>query len=356
MKKDFGSDEKSALEAKSAAAELAFAPMMFQASRALRDLGILEALVEHDEDGRSFDELVSASKVSRYGVSVLLDAGLSIGLVRMESERFFLTKTGSFWIRDPMTRVNTDFINDVCYRGMFHLREAIESGKPAGLQVFGDWPTIYERVLDLPERVQESWFAFDHYYSDLVFPLALPIVFANKPASIMDIGGNTGKWALACTRHDPDVKVTIVDLPKQIKIAMQNAQDAGVGDRVDGVMVDLLDASQELPKDRDVIWMSQFLDCFSKPEIVSILSRAREAMNADSRVYILEAYWDRQKFSASSYSLNATSLYFTCLANGNSRMYHSEDMHQLIREAGLEVEHEHDNLGVSHTLTICRKP
>jgi hypothetical protein len=356
MKKDFGSDSKSALEAKSAAAELAFAPMMFQASRALRDLGILEALVDHDEDGRSLDELVSASNVTPYGGSVLLDAGLSIGLVRMESERFFLTKTGYFWIRDPMTRVNTDFINDVCYRGMFHLREAIESGKPAGLQVFGDWPTIYKGVLNLPERVQESWFAFDHYYSDLVFPLALPIVFANKPASIMDIGGNTGKWALACTRHDADVKVTIVDLPKQIKIAMQNAQAAGVGDRVDGVVVDLLDASQELPKDRDLIWMSQFLDCFSKPEIVSILSRVREAMNAGSRVYILEAYWDRQKFSASSYSLNATSLYFTCLANGNSRMYHSKDMHQLIREAGLDVEQEHDNLGVSHTLTICRKP
>jgi hypothetical protein len=78
-------------------------------------------------------------------------------------------------------------------------------------------------------------------------------------------------------------------------------------------------------------------------------------MSAESRVYILEAYWDRQKFSASSYSLNATSLYFTCLANGNSRMYHSEDMYQLIREAALEVEAEHDNLGVSHTLTICRK-
>jgi len=355
MKKDFGSDERSALEAKSTAAELAFAPMMFQAARALRDLGILEALVEHDQDGLCLDELASECGLSRYGVSVLLDAGLSIGLVRMESERFFLTKTGYFWIRDSMTLANTNFVNDVCYEGMFHLREAIESGNPAGLQVFGDWPTIYAGLFELPDNVQESWFAFDHYYSDLVFPGVLPIVFAHKPASILDIGGNTGKWALACTAHDPEVKVTVVDLPKQIKVAMQHAEEAGAGDRVDGVTVNLSDASQELPKARDVIWMSQFLDCFSESEIVSILTRVREAMNADSRAYILEAYWDRQKFSASSYSINATSLYFTCLANGNSRMYHSEDMHHLIREAGLEVEQEHDNLGVSHTLTICRK-
>jgi len=356
MKRDFGSDEKSALEAKSAAAELAFAPMMFQASRALRDLGILEALVEHGRDGRSLDELVSELRLPRYGVSVLLDAGLSIGLVRMESERFFLTKTGYFWIRDPMTRINTDFINDVCYQGMFHLREAIESGNPAGLQVFGNWPTIYEGLFELPDNVQDSWFAFEHYYSDLVFPAVLPIVFANKPASLLDIGGNTGKWALACTAYDPDIRVTIVDLPTQIEVAMRNAEEAGVGDRVDGLAVNLSDASQPLPKDQDVIWMSQFLDCFSKPDIASILTRVRHAMNTDSRVYILEAYWDRQKFSASSYSLNAMSLYFTCLANGSSRMYHSEDMHQLIREAALDVEAEYDNLGVSHTLTICRKP
>ena len=355
MKKDFGSDERSAVAAKSAAAELAFAPVMFQASRALRDLGILEALLDHEEEGRSLDELVLERGLSRYGLSVLLDAGLSIGLVRMEAERFFLTKTGYFWIRDPMTRVNADFINDVCYQGMFHLHEAIESGKPAGLRMFGDWPTIYSGVFELPDDVRQSWFAFEHYHSDRVFPAALPIVFANEPASILDIGGNTGKWALACTEHDPDVRVTIVDLPRQIEAALDNAKAAGVGDRIDGVVVDLLDASQELPKNRDAIWMSQFLDCFSEPEIVSILTRVRESMNADSRVYILETYWDRQKFTASSYSLNGTSLYFTCLANGNSRMYHSEDMRDLIREAELEVEQEYDNLGVSHTLTICRK-
>jgi hypothetical protein len=101
--------------------------------------------------------------------------------------------------------------------------------------------------------------------------------------------------------------------------------------------------------------MSQFLDCFSEEEILGILDRAASVMNDSSILYILELFWDRQKYEASSYSLNATSLYFTCLANGNSRMYHSADMYRLIEKAGLKIMESTDHIGVSHTLVRCRK-
>jgi len=78
-------------------------------------------------------------------------------------------------------------------------------------------------------------------------------------------------------------------------------------------------------------------------------------MDEHSSLYILELFWDRQKYEASSYSLNATSLYFTCLANGNSRMYHSTDMYRMIEAAGLSVEESTDHIGISHTLVRCRK-
>jgi len=41
MKENIGSDKKSALQAKFDAQKIAFAPIMFQAAKALRDLGIL---------------------------------------------------------------------------------------------------------------------------------------------------------------------------------------------------------------------------------------------------------------------------------------------------------------------------
>ena len=78
-------------------------------------------------------------------------------------------------------------------------------------------------------------------------------------------------------------------------------------------------------------------------------------MTADSRLYILETFWDRQAYEAGAYCVNATSIYFTAMANGNSRMYHSKDMMRLIQEAGMYVDQDTDDLGLGHTLLACKK-
>ena len=102
---------------------------------------------------------------------MLLEASLTIGsvLVDKNTDRFSLSKIGWFLINDPATRVNIDFNHDVNYQGWFDLEEALVKGKPAGLKYFGEWPTIYEALSQLPEQVQKSWFGFDHFYSDSSF-------------------------------------------------------------------------------------------------------------------------------------------------------------------------------------------
>ena len=50
-----------------------------------------------------------------------------------------------------------------------------------------------------------------------------------------------------------------------------------------------------------------------------------------------------------------TSLYFTAIANGNSKMYHSECMERLVEKAGMKVETIHDNLGQGgHSIMVCK--
>lgn len=77
-------------------------------------------------------------------------------------------------------------------------------------------------------------------------------------------------------------------------------------------------------------------------------------MTPDSRLYIMETLWDRQRFEPAALCLTLTSLYFTAIANGNSKMYHSEDMERLVNLAGLEVETIHDHLGQGHSILVCR--
>ena len=49
-----------------------------------------------------------------------------------------------------------------------------------------------------------------------------------------------------------------------------------------------------------------------------------------------------------------TSLYFTVMANGNSKMYHSDDMVRLVERAGMAVDKVHDGLGQGHSILICK--
>lgn len=355
MKPDYGKDDLSALKAKTEAQKIAFGPVMFQAARSLRELGILEQVGKTGKQGATTEEISSATGISPYGVEVLLDAGLSMGLVRLEHGRYIMTKIGFFILHDNLTSVNMDFVHHTCYKAMYYLLDSVRTGKPEGLKVLGNWETVYQGLTELPEEVTKSWFGFDHFYSDNVFQEVLPVIFAEKPGRIMDVGGNTGKWARICLEYDPDVEVTIVDLPKTLKNALELASREPYFHRLHGHPMDVLDKKNEFPEGYDVIWMSQFLDCFSGEEILSILQRAAKAMNEHSSLYILELFWDRQKYEASTYSLNATSLYFTCIANGNSRMYHSEDFLEIIEKAGLIVESITDHLGISHTLLKCRK-
>jgi len=344
-----------AFQAISEAQKLAFSPIAFQASIALLRLGILQAVADAGERGARVEELAARLQLTEYGVRVLLDMGLSAGLVWLSEDRYVLDKVGYFLLRDEMTQVNMNFVADVCYEAMGRLRESVEQSAPRGLQGLGDWPTLYPGLTLLAEPARTSWFRFDHFYSTHAYEAALNHVFASKPRHILDIGGNAGVWARACAQRDTAVRVTIVDLPEQIRAARLSIEGSDVSERIGYHPMDLLEPGRSLPEGADTIWMSQFLDCFSEEQILAILKLAANSLGVGGSVFVLELLCDRQQHDAAAYSLNATSLYFTCIANGVSRMYRAGDLLRLIREAGLHVEAEHDNLGLGHTLVHCVK-
>lgn len=171
-------EQLSAREAQRQAEFIAWGPVIFQVSRLMVKWGILDELRD-STDGLTLIELQQKTKLSEYVLKILLEASLSAGtvLIDKKTDKYFISKTGWFLLNDPATRVNIDFNHDVNYRGMFYLDEALQEGKPAGLKTLGEWPTIYEGLSKLAPQVQQSWFGFDHFYSDHSFDTALKIVF-----------------------------------------------------------------------------------------------------------------------------------------------------------------------------------
>ena len=343
----------SAFEAMSQAQMITFYPMVFQAVVSAKRLGVLEFL--HKNKGyNKIEDISKGTSISKYGIKVLLDMLCKVQVSeRNEDDQFALGSVGVFILYDKMTSINLDFVQDVCYKGAYHLTDSIKQEKPVGLKEIGNWNTVYEGLLELPSQVAKSWFDFDHFYSDEIFNNALDIIFSSSPNTIMDIGGNTGKFTIKACKYNKDINVTIVDLNKQIIAAEKNIKSHGFIERVSFVEQNMLSEKIDLPKKNDVIWMSQFLDCFAEKEIEYILNQLTKIVDKNTRVLINELFWDNQKFEAAEYCLLGTSLYFTCIANGNSRMYSEKDFKKIISKTKFKVVNQ-QTIGEYHTLLELR--
>jgi len=347
-------DTISALEAQYAAQKIAFAPIIFQVAKSMRDLGILEVLYTHDKEGLTLEQISHKVKLSKYGVKTLLETSLSADIVKCSEQKYSITKTGYFLLKDKMTNINMNYNHYVNYQGLYYLEESIKEEKALGLKVFGTWDTIYPALSSLPQQAQESWFTFDHYYSDSSFEEAIQILLKNKPKKILDIGGNTGKFSMQLAKTDSNISVTICDLPEQITLAKENIKKAKLEKNINFIAQDILDKTKAIPTGYDIIWMSQFLDCFKEEDIITLLKRIKQSLTKDTLIYIMEPLWDRQRFETSAYCIINTSPYFTAMANGYSKMFNATDMLDYIHQAGLEVVEEIDNIGICQSIIICK--
>lgn len=362
----YGRDHHTALEAQRAAAAIVYGPVVFQTSRLLVKRGVLEALAGQPA-GLTTEALEASTHLSGYALRLLLESGLTAGVVLFRDGRWLLGKIGWFLLRSPQLQVDMDFMQDVCYRGLHELEASCETGRPEGLSTLGPWATIYEGLSSLPEPAKRSWFAFDHFYSDVTYQEVLPLLFAQPLRHILDVGGNTGLFARQCVEYDAQVEVTVFDLPPQLEMLRESSRGHPSVGRIHLVGGDVLAgagtlrpaevlsaAEQALPP-VELVWMSQFLDCFSPADVLRILQRAQATLGPTGRVAILEPLWDRQRFETSAFSLTQISPYFAALANGCSKFFGLAELQGLVEQAGLRVRAQHDGLGMGHTLLLCER-
>ena len=341
--------QDSVIDALTEAQKFIFAPLAFQALSSMIELGILEYL---DKNPATEEEIISAIKSDEYTVRTLLQTGIANKIVQEQNNLYSLTKMGKLFLYDDMTKTNFNFVKDVCYLGASELTASFKEQQPIGLRKFvGNYPTIYHALTSLPDKMGKSWYEFDHLYSDNCFEEVYSIITQNYK-SIYDIGGNTGKFEKLCLKHNKNFDITMFDLKTNINKIKNDSELTGCKFHP----VNVLDKNPNYPAiNNSAVLMSQFLDCFSKKDIVKILSDIRKHMDKNSALYILEPFTDMQKFEGAGYSLVHTSLYFTCMANGISKFYTLKEMEKLVEKAGFTINKRYEDIGsFSYTLLECK--
>ena len=73
--------------------------------------------------------------------------------------------------------------------------------------------------------------------------LSSPVI----PRLLLDVGGNTGRWATKCVSYDDTVEVTIMDLPQQLEMMRQQTKELPGATRIHGHGANLLDPEVPFP-------------------------------------------------------------------------------------------------------------
>ncbi|HVK09723.1 MAG TPA: methyltransferase [Gemmataceae bacterium] len=173
-----------------------------------------------------------------------------------------------------------------------------------------------------------------------------PYLAANVPLGeaevLLDVGGGSGIYAIACVQQNPRLRAVIWDRAEVLKVAAEMADAYGVTDRVSLVPGDMF--ADPVPAGADVILLSNVLHDWDVPECRTILGRCHAALPAGGRVLIHDVFLDDDLAGPLPIALYSTALF--TLTEG--RAYSAGEYRGWLRDAGFVP-----GTGVVPTLVHC---
>lgn len=159
-----------------------------------------------------------------------------------------------------------------------------------------------------------------------------PYLAANVPLDrarlLVDAGGGTGIYAIACVQQNPNLRAVVWDRPAVLQVAREMVEAYGVADRVGLVPGDMF--ADPPPAGADVILLSNVLHDWDVPECRLLLQRCAGALSAGGRVLIHDVFLDDDLAGPLPIALYSTALFM--LTEG--RAYSAGEYRGWLREAG----------------------
>ncbi|HEY4739403.1 MAG TPA: class I SAM-dependent methyltransferase [Candidatus Acidoferrales bacterium] len=102
---------------------------------------------------------------------------------------------------------------------------------------------------------------------------------------VLDIAAGHGAFGTAIARHNPNAEIFALDWPQVLKVARDNANAAGIGDRFHELPGSAFDI--ELGGDYDIILVTNFLQLFDPPAIERLMRKVHAALKPNGRAVTL---------------------------------------------------------------------
>ena len=135
------------------------------------------------------------------------------------------------------------------------------------------------------------WVVFAENMAPMMGPVAGPLAAAvleghGGPMRVLDIAAGHGLFGIEIAKQNPQAKVTGLDWAQVLRVALRNAEKAGVKDRYEMLPGSAFDV--EFGGPYDAVLLTNFLHHFDKPTNVELLKKVRAALKPGGRAATLE--------------------------------------------------------------------
>ena len=222
-------------------------------------------------------------KASERGVRILCDFLVIHGILVKEEGRYQHTQTSAAFLdpRSPSSLATiAQFLGNVTMQEPYkQLAEVVRTGRTT---LGGDGSL---------EPENPAWVQFAETMAPMMAPMAGPlgkVVLEGHagPMRVLDIAAGHGLFGIEIAKQNPQARVTGLDWAPVLRVALKNADKAGVSERYDMLPGSAFEVDFGGPY--DAVLLTNFLHHFDKPTCVGLLKKVRGALKPGGRVATLE--------------------------------------------------------------------
>jgi len=289
---------------------------------ALVELEIPQLLLPGD---MAADIVARRSGMSTDRMTVLLNAGVAIGLLRMRRGRYGLTRRGAALTGVPGL-AGMILHHKVLYRDLAD-PVAFFRGQTE-TELAGFWPYVFGAGA---AQDPDSAATYSRLMADsqaLVAEDTLAAVNLSRSRKLMDVGGGTGAFLAAVAGRWPQLDLMLFDLPAVAPAAWQRFDGAGIGQRLTIHPGSFRD--DPLPKGADTITLVRVLYDHADSTVEALLRAVHQALPVGGRLIVSEP------MTGGKQPERAGDAYFAlyCMAMRTGRARSSAEISALLTSAG----------------------
>ena len=250
------------------------------ALKAAIDLDVFRAVGKGPGDVASIARHCTASE---RGIRILCDFLVINGVLAKEDGHYKHTPTSAAFLdpRSPacMASVAQFLSEEALMQADAQLAEIVRTGRT----IFPGEGTV--------EPENPLWVQFAENMAPMMAPMAAPLGAVvlnghNGPMRVLDIAAGHGLFGIEIAKQNPQAHVTGLDWAPVLRVALKNAEKAGVKDRYDMLPGSAFEV--EFGGPYDAVLLTNFLHHFDKPTCVGLLKKVRGALKPGGRAATLE--------------------------------------------------------------------